>query len=1150
MPSPSLFSPAGAKKLAEQIREIARRAHSEEDLRLNVEHALRPVLTDLGINAQAAYEQPLTLLQGTARADAVYGFGIIEYERPGRLASPAGRAEVVEQLSSYLAAKARELAPSRPVDAVKRMLGIGMDGQQVMYLRYASSENRARFFQPVSLETQLSFFKAKGVPKGGFQIVGPMPLDEASVDWLLYSLRFFHRRALEPTGLAEVFGPSAEVAAGVVNTLYGKLLAPHPRRVASFFAQWNMIFGVIYGQELEKGDTTAKELAKLYGIPGKPDLKKLLFAVHTYYVLLMKLLAAELISLQEGSWFASFTADVEAAADDAIRGKIEHLENGGPFRQFNIVNFLEGDFFRWYLDVWDGAVAQGVRHLAIALQQFEPATSTIDPDATRDLLKKLYQYLLPRRVRHDLGEYYTPDWLADRLIRQTGYDGNPNKRVLDPSCGSGTFLALCIRRAFDYADRHLVRPEELVQKLLTNVVGFDLNPLAVIAARTNFLLSLGTLIRHAPRLEIPVYFCDSILTPSEFAREGQLEFMGATLREGSTDLTLPNGRVWQVDTAEGQFTFPAAVVEKNRIEALCGLIEESVQVQRTPAQFVEKLRQVVGRLEPTGEKLLVNVFARIVRLNADGKNGIWARFLKNQFAPVFVGTSGFDYVLGNPPWVNWQSLSDHYRDKTWKLWQDYGLFSLEGQAARLGGGKKDLAMLFTCSCLDNYVRAGGRLGFIITQTLFKTKGAGDGFRRFQLGDREPFQVLQVDDLSNLQPFEGATNRTAIVTFQKGRPTNYPLPYHYWRKKAGQTVKLDDDLDTVLRKVEVKQWQARPINPEEPTSPWLTARPQALGAVQKAIGAADYRAYAGSCTWANGVFWMEITGRNPAGQIIARNLHDVGRREGIPQIEHALEPELLFPLLRGRDVGRWRAAPSAYLLNVQDAHTRQGLDEDRMKDRFTLAYKYLLHFRELLERRSGFRKYFCKETGKGRRRKLEPFAPFYSLYNIGEYTLAPFKVCWREQAEFLTCAVVGKMTVDGKRKPVLPDHKVMFVPLESEVEAYYVCALLNSAVSAFLVKSYGIETQTSTHILEHVRLPRFDPTSKPHIALSKLGRQAHELAAKADARSLKHLADLETEIDALAAKTWSISDRELREIRASLRDLRGVQAYRRQPQLEL
>ena len=47
MSSTNILSPAGAKKLAEQIREIGKRARSEEDVRLNVEHALRPVLEKL-----------------------------------------------------------------------------------------------------------------------------------------------------------------------------------------------------------------------------------------------------------------------------------------------------------------------------------------------------------------------------------------------------------------------------------------------------------------------------------------------------------------------------------------------------------------------------------------------------------------------------------------------------------------------------------------------------------------------------------------------------------------------------------------------------------------------------------------------------------------------------------------------------------------------------------------------------------------------------------------------------------------------------------------------------------------------------------------------------------------------------------------------
>jgi hypothetical protein len=66
------------------------------------------LFSHLGISTQPSYEQKLTTLQGTGCTDAVYGFGIIEYERPGKIAALAGRKEVVERLSNYLASKARE----------------------------------------------------------------------------------------------------------------------------------------------------------------------------------------------------------------------------------------------------------------------------------------------------------------------------------------------------------------------------------------------------------------------------------------------------------------------------------------------------------------------------------------------------------------------------------------------------------------------------------------------------------------------------------------------------------------------------------------------------------------------------------------------------------------------------------------------------------------------------------------------------------------------------------------------------------------------------------------------------------------------------------------------------------------------------------
>jgi hypothetical protein len=77
-------------------------------------------------------------------------------------------------------------------------------------------------------------------------------------------------------------------------------------------------------------------------------------------------------------------------------------------------------------------------------------------------------------------------------------------------------------------------------------------------------------------------------------------------------------------------------------------------------------------------------------------------------------------------------------------------------------------MLFTYACADYYLKDGAKLGFLITQEVFKSKGAGEGFRRFQLGDREYLKVLKAHDMVSLQPFEGATNKTAAIILKKGR----------------------------------------------------------------------------------------------------------------------------------------------------------------------------------------------------------------------------------------------------------------------------------------------------------------------------------------------------------------------------------------------
>ena len=132
----------------------------------------------------------------------------------------------------------------------------------------------------------------------------------------------------------------------------------------------------------------------------------------------------------------------------------------------------------------------------------------------------------------------------------------------------------------------------------------------------------------------------------------------------------------------------------------------------------------------------------------------------------------FDFIVGNPPWIAWDNLPADYREATKPLWEHYGLFSLSGNEARHGGGKKDLSMLMLYAVADRHLKSGGRLGFVITQTLFQTKGAGDGFRRFRLGNEgEWLKVERVDDFVALPRSAMPPTGRAQSSSKKAGPRN-------------------------------------------------------------------------------------------------------------------------------------------------------------------------------------------------------------------------------------------------------------------------------------------------------------------------------------------------------------------------------------------
>lgn len=129
---------------------------------------------------------------------------------------------------------------------------------------------------------------------------------------------------------------------------------------------------------------------------------------------------------------------------------------------------------------------------------------------SHDLLGKLYETMIHKKQRKLSGEYYTPNWLASLIITKSigmleELSIGDLPTVLDPACGSGTFLVHSInilsKRTLD------------LKEILNSVIGFDINPMAVTISKTNYILALlrlGLIPTEELEINIPVYNVDAV----------------------------------------------------------------------------------------------------------------------------------------------------------------------------------------------------------------------------------------------------------------------------------------------------------------------------------------------------------------------------------------------------------------------------------------------------------------------------------------------------------------------------------------------------------------------------------------------------------------------------------------------------------------
>lgn len=451
--------------------------------------------------------------------------------------------------------------------------------------------------------------------------------------------------------------------------------------------------------EALKRQLWAELLKQVYGRDVENDA---LWFQHTYLVIVAKCIALAVMQLAE---------------DDPKK-----LLSGEAFTAAGINGAVESDFFDWVVADPEGEAL--VRKIVAHVRRFRLN------EVESDVLKILYESLIDRDERHGLGEYYTPDWLAAKVVRHA-VTAPLEQKVMDPACGSGTFLFHAVRNALAEAEEAGMDKDRRASEVSALVAGTDIHPVAVIIARVTYLLALAPALGwRQGELSIPVYLGDAMqLSISQVFRGKELVIRvpPQPAGEGKSGEKDTQGRE-QLDFPETFCRDPGLfdkAIERMRTGSLADMSRDQIEAaltriteQHYKRDVTEEERLAIGDLGKT--------YVTFDRLRREGRDTIWAYVARNLSRPLAFSSGGgwANILVGNPPWVAFRHMSADLQKKFKEL--------ASGEKVYVGRtpSHNDLCALFTVRASSLYLRPSGKLGFVLPLAAL-TRGQFENFRTGQ-----------------------------------------------------------------------------------------------------------------------------------------------------------------------------------------------------------------------------------------------------------------------------------------------------------------------------------------------------------------------------------------------------------------------------------
>lgn len=1008
-------------ELAGMLVEKCVKANCEIAVATRIEDTIRDILKVQGVEYQPIRENRVINL---GRAKSQFGAIVTEYKQ--NITGEAEWHNVTNQLVELIEDKAPD------PHTRDKYLGIVTDGCQIRFILF--DEGIAKPESPTALD--------------GFRL-------RRWTD----SLIGLQRRGLTADNLVDDFAVVDVAPDGVGRRLaiacYNTLKQP-THKTGMLHKEWRRLFAQSVDHR-RVPEAHVEAYRKALGLDSEDPIEhtRCLFALQTAYAIIVKLVALKvLLDLRSETPIIQFH-ELASLGPEGLLEEMQLMEDGHLLRDLHINNLLEGDFFAWYVDSnqWNGELYEAILEVIMTLSDYEGRGPVLKPGVMNDIFRKLYQRTIPAEVRHDLGEYYTPRWLAqaviERVPKPSGWRG------LDPCCGSGTFLiemiALVMQEVKDET------PEKQLQAITTRVKGFDLNPLAVLTSRVNYLLALSPLLGSVEhRLEIPVYLGDAAYIPklTDLGGVDALEYQLNT-DVGRFGFTLP------LSLAEKPSEFGAAMLEVER-----GVINQDSLYAR--AALLDVMDEDIHN--PAIVDSVETLIQDLIELEAKGWNRIWGRLIKNFLATAAIGT--FQCVAGNPPWVEWKDLPNGYRETIKDLCRQRGLFSDDQYT---GGTDLNISALIAHTVLEQWVSPGGYLSFLMPKSLLQIRST-QGFRRWTLPDGTHISLQQLDDWSALEPFEGAVTNPVGYLFQKSGPKKKLVPMTVYRCSG----RIECPHDAVWCHVEglLEKQSLLAAQVGDDGHPYLIDEASVLPSMFEILGKPAYRGRRATETSPHSIFWLRYLEQDRTGVVLVENDINPRARNRVPRRKVLLETEHLYPTLQGRHIHSFRVSVPEHVILLP--HTREteqhAIPENTLRKKAELTYRYLSSYESELGKR-------------GSREKYRGEAPFYALWRVGPYTFAPYKVVWPEIGELRAAVISTAQTPWGEEKMIVPEGKINLIACDTKEEAHFICGFLNTPL---VQRAYA---KMSSAIGRPVRLPfaipRYDKVSWTHRAMTAVSRAAHQ-----------------------------------------------------------